>query len=109
MKLRFEEGGLLDDDYKVLLDVAERNRRVLDYFSILSKLENKPSQKLRQDDLRVFEQMSGRAARLWYITGCHMAQRIEQECGVETLRNLVKKGYDEFFETYRNLENPSTI
>jgi hypothetical protein len=53
--------------------------------------------------------MSGRATRLWYITGCHMAQRIEQECGVETLRNLVKKGYDEFFETYRNLENPSTI
>jgi hypothetical protein len=109
MKLRLEEGGLLDDDYKVLLDIAERNRRVRDYFNILSKLENKPSQELRQEDLQVLEQMSGRATRLWYITGCHMAQRIEQECGVETLRNLVKKDCNEFFETYRNLENPSTI
>lgn len=109
MKLRLEEGGLLADDYKVLLDVAERNRRIRDYFNILSKLENKPGQELRQEDIQVFEQMSGRATRLWYIAGCHMAQRIEQECGVETLRNLVKKGYDEFFETYRNLENPSTI
>jgi hypothetical protein len=109
MKLRLEEGGLLDDDYKVLLDIAERSRRVRDYFNILSKLENKSSQELRQEDLQVLEEMSGRATRLWYITGCHMAQRIEQECGVETLRNLVKKGYNEFFETYRNLENPSTV
>ena len=109
MKLRLKEGGVLNDDYRVLLNIAERNKRVRNYFSILTKLENKPRQKLRQADLQVLEQMSGRATRLWYITGCHMAQRIEQEWGLDTLRNLVKKGFDEFLETYRNLENPSTI
>ena len=49
--------------------------------------------------------MSGRTTRLWYITGCHMAQRIEEERGVETLRQLVKRGPQEFFETYRTLRD----
>jgi hypothetical protein len=109
MNLRLEEDGLLDNDYRVLLNYGERHRRVRDYFDLLSRLENRRIQELHEEDLQVFEQMSGRTTRLWYITGCHMAQRIEQECGVEMLRNLVKRGHQEFFETYRNLENPSML
>jgi hypothetical protein len=109
LRLRVEEGGLLDGDYKVLLDGVERKRRVRDYFRVLSRLENRRSQELREEDFQVFEDMSGRTTRLWYVTGCHMAQRIEQEYGVEMLRNLVKRGCEEFFKTYRNLENPLAL
>ena len=105
MKLRLEEGGLLDNDYKVLLNDAERNRRVRDYFTVLSRLESRRSKDLREEDFQVLEQMSRRTTRLWYITGCHMAQKIGQEYGVEMLRNLVKRGYQEFFETYGDFEN----
>lgn len=49
MKLRLEQGGLLDNDYKVLLAEVERNRRVHDYFGILSKLEKSRSQELRKE------------------------------------------------------------
>ncbi len=38
--------------------------------------------------------------RLWYITGCYMAQKIEEKRGTEELKALVKKGSAEFFETY---------
>jgi hypothetical protein len=109
MRLRVEEGGLLDGDYKVLLNDVERKRRVRDYFRVLSRLENRRSQELREEDFQVFEDMSGRTTRLWYVTGCHMAQRIEQEYGVEMLRNLVKRGSEEFFKTYRNLESPLAL
>jgi hypothetical protein len=109
MKLRLEEGGLLDGDYKVLLNDVERNKRVRDYFSVLSRLEISRSQRLHGQGSQVFEQMSGRTTRLWYVTGCHMAQRIEQEFGVEMLRKLVERGHQEFFETYRSLENPPAI
>lgn len=109
MRLRVEEGGLLDNDYKVLLNDVERKRRVHEYFSVISRLENRRSQELREEDLQIFDEMSGRTTRLWYVTGCHMAQRIEQECGVETVRNLVKRGHEEFFKTYRNIENPLAL
>jgi len=105
MKLRFEEGGLLDNDYKILLDEMERNKRIHDYFGILSRLESSRSQELHNEDFQVMDQMSGRPTRLWYITGCHMAQRIEEIHGVETLRQLVKMGPEEFFQTYRDLKH----
>jgi hypothetical protein len=108
MKLRLKQGGLLDNDYQTLLNPAETKRRVRQYFRILSKLENKSSQTVQKEDLRILNQMSRRPKRLWYMTGCYMAQKIEQKCGIETLRNLVKEGHQEFFETYRNLENPLT-
>jgi hypothetical protein len=73
---------------------------------VLSRLENRRSQELCKDDFQVFDDMSGRTTRLWYVIGCHMAQKIERECGVKTLRHLVKRGCKEFFKTYRSLEVP---
>jgi hypothetical protein len=105
-RLRVGEGGLLDGDYQILLNDDERKRRVRDYFNMLSRLENRRSQKLRKEDFQVFDDMSGKTTRLWYVTGCHMAQKIERECGVETLRHLVKRGCEEFFKAYRCLEDP---
>lgn len=107
MKLRLKEDGLLDNDYKVLLNEVERNKRVHDYFSILSKLEKSRSQELHEEDFQILEQMSGTGTRLWYVAGCHMAQEIEKERGLQTLRQLVKRGPQEFFETYWDIRDSS--
>jgi len=106
LKMRLQDHGLLDNDYKVLMNETERNRRVNEYFTILSRLQSKRNQPLHEEDFQVLEQMSGKTTRLWYITGCHMAQKILQELEAETLRNLVKTGSKEFFKTYKKLENP---
>jgi hypothetical protein len=99
-RLRISEGGLLDNDYKILLNNAERTKRVNQYFRLLSKLESNLNKKVDESYFQVFEKMSGKKTRLWYITGCHMAQEIEKRHGIETLRKLVKQGSEEFFNTY---------
>lgn len=100
LKLRILEGSLLDNDYKTLLNDAERARRVGHYFRLISKLENNLDKEVNESRLQILEKMSGKETRLWYITGCHMAQEIEKRRGIETLRNLVKQGSEEFFDTY---------
>jgi hypothetical protein len=108
-KLRIKEGGLLANDYKVLLNEDERNARVHDYFTLLSRLENEPNRELRKEDYQILENMSARPRRLWYIAGCHMALKIEEQCGIATLQNLVKKGPEQFFRTYRQIQNPLSL
>ena len=100
LKLRILEGGLLDNDYRILLNNAERTRRVKHYFRLLGKLKSNLNNEANESRLQVFEKMSGKETRLWYITGCHMAQEIERRQGVETLRKLVKQGSEKFFDTY---------
>lgn len=100
LRLRTLENGLLDNDYRILLNNTERTRRVSQYFRLFRKLETNLSKKIGKSYFQVFEEMSGKETRLWYITGCHMAQEIEKHKGVETLRKLVKQGSEEFFETH---------
>ena len=76
LKLRILEGGLLDNDYKILLNDAERVRRVGHYFRLVSKLESNLDKEVNESRLQILEKMSGKETRLWYITGCHMAQEI---------------------------------
>ena len=101
LRLRVAEGGLLDKDYKVLFDDAEKSKRISAYFYLLSTLEEAPSRDLQSADFGIFDQMSGPTTRLWYIAGCHMAQTIGAEYGEETLRELVKKGHEDFFKAYK--------
>jgi hypothetical protein len=98
-RLRVSENGLLDNDYRILLNKTEKAKRVDRYFEIVAKLESNLTE-LDEPPYRVFEEMSARDARLWYIAGCHMAQEIERCYGIETLRNLVEKGSEEFFKIY---------
>ena len=102
-RLRVSEDGLLDNDYKTLLNNAERTKRVNRYFKIFNKLQNNRKKSIRNPHSPILNIMSGRKTRLWYVTGCHMAQKIEQRCGMETVRKLVKQGSDEFFNTYMEL------
>jgi hypothetical protein len=99
-RLRVSEDGLLDNDYRTLLNDAERTKRVNNYFKILNRLENNLEKKIDKPYVSVFDSMSGQKTRLWYITGCHMAQEIEKRRGIETLRKLVKEGSEGFFSTY---------
>jgi hypothetical protein len=109
LRLRILEDGLLDNDYKTLLNNTKKGERVNHYFRLVKKLENNQNKKA-EDYTRVFkrmsEKMSGKETRLWYITGCHMAQEIEKHEGIETLRDLVKRGSQEFFDTYLELADP---
>ncbi|HVP27388.1 MAG TPA: DUF5700 domain-containing putative Zn-dependent protease [Candidatus Bathyarchaeia archaeon] len=100
LRLRMSEGGLLDNDYKVLLNDAERARRIDEYFRLFDKFKGDLNKKVDEPPTRVFDKMSGKETRLWYITGCHMAREIEKRHGVEALRNLVKQGSEAFFTTY---------
>jgi hypothetical protein len=102
LKLRILERGLFDNDYKVLLNDKEKAKRVKHYFRLLNKLEN--DSKVDELHHQIFEEMSGKETRLWYVTGCHMAQEIEKRHGVETLRKLVKQGSEDFFDTYLELQ-----
>jgi hypothetical protein len=102
---RLKEGGLEDDDYRVLLDDGKRRARVRQYFKLLSRLEKEPNRQLRQGDPRLGD-FSAKPGRLWYVAGGHMALRIEERCGVRMLQDIVKSGPEKFFETYGRLEDP---
>jgi len=104
LRLRIQESGLLDNDYRVLLNNAERAKRVSHYFRLLGELESDLNS-VNGSRLKIFEEMSGKETRLWYITGCHMAQEIENRLGTETLRKLVQQGSEEFFDTYLQLRD----
>jgi len=100
LRLRISQGGTLDGDYRTLLDDAETARRVNQYFKILGDIESDLNKALEECDFQVFEEMSRKNTRLWYITGCHMAQEIEKRFGIEMLRKLVEQGSREFFNKY---------
>lgn len=100
-RLRTAEDGLGDPDYVALLDPKERDRRVCVYFEKLARLKSSPDTVITPEDLEIYNEFSGKPLRLWYVAGCHMAQTIEKTRGVESLRELVRKGYAAFFEAYR--------
>jgi hypothetical protein len=54
---------------------------------------------LHEDDWNVLEKMSNRN-RLWYVTGAHMAQLINNKLGHETLVETIRQGPDYFFKMY---------
>jgi len=106
LRLRIAEHGLLDNDYRVLLNDGEKIKRVRQYFKLLVPLEKDPEEKIEGSVEHLYNMMSGRKTRLWYITGCHMAQEIEKHLGLEPLRNLVKQGSAAFFNTYLETAHP---
>ncbi len=100
LRLRTEEDGLGDPDYIALADPVQRQRRIRAYFTKLEHLESFPDRKVAEGDLDIYGEFSEKPTRLWYITGCHMAQSIEESRGRNSLRELVRIGCDEFFNTY---------
>ena len=103
--LRMKEGGLLDSDYKLLLDERKTLSRVQAYFKLLSGLEREPDRSIRPEDYGVLDAFSRRPKRLWYVAGGYMALRIEEQSGSRSLGGLVKEGPEAFFEAYTRAEN----
>ena len=99
--MRVREGGLLDEDYRVLSDEEETLRRVRKYFEVLSELEKHPEGEAKGLIPDVYDRLSCRLLRFWYITGCHMALTIESVYGPDELCVLVEKGCDAFFKRYQ--------
>lgn len=105
LRRRLSEGGLFDNDYKVLLNDADKTDRLRRYFRIFDEISSEPDKEIGEDDFQVFEVMSAKETRLWYIAGCHMALEIEKQYGTKMLRELVKQGSESFFETYLKIQS----
>jgi len=105
---RVKEGGLADDDYKVLLNDVKRKARVREYFELISRLENEPNRLVRLGDPQL-DDFSAKPGRLWYVAGGHMALTIEEACGIRALQDLVKSGPKKFFVAYGRLEDPLSL
>jgi len=86
-------------DYQLFLDEKARKKRVSEYFDILTNLEVRGDASLQEEDWRVLGRMSDRN-RLWYVTGAHMAQLIEEKLGHDTLVETIRMGPDYFFKMY---------
>ena len=107
--LRMKENGLQDADYEALLNEKETEARVHSYFSTLTSLENEPNRKLQREDYGIVDNFSSRPKRLWYVTGGHMALEIEERYGTAKLRKFVRDGYQAFFKTYAQIEDPLSL
>ena len=90
---------LRNRDYQLFLDDKARNKRLSEFFDVLTDLEIRGAKPLHENDWKVLDRMSGRD-RLWYVAGAHMAQMIETKFGRETLNETIRLGPDDFFKKY---------
>ncbi len=98
---RLQENGLHHEDYPILLDPKQREIRIREYFTLLNSLIHESPRPLMPQDFEIFEVMSGSPKRLWYITGAHMAQTIDELYGRNQLLQTVIDGPTSFFSVYQ--------
>lgn len=65
----------------------------------MKDLECAPERAITKEDFELLKRISG-GPRLWYITGAHMAQTIDEKLGRDTLIQTIINGADNFFEIY---------
>ena len=99
LKGRKAAGALNNRDYQLLLDDNARKKRVSKFFDILTDLEFRSSSPIHERDLKILEVMADKD-RLWYITGAHMAEVIDNSLGREMLNETIRVGPDDFFNKY---------
>lgn len=104
LRRRIQENGLQHEDYPALLNPNERQDRVQQYFDLVTALAQEPNRLLTKADLKIFEIMSGMKKRLWYITGAHMAQSIDEKLGRKELVQTIVNGPETFFKAYETLQ-----
>jgi hypothetical protein len=90
------------EDYQTFLDKKQRNKRVSEYFNLLTRLDMKMGYSVSEKELQILDQMSGRK-RLWYIAGAHMAETIDKQSGREVLNETIRLGHDNFFQMYHEV------
>ena len=103
LQRRLRENGLKHRDYPVLLDKMEKERLVRKYFEIVAEIERSEDREIVEKDWDLLRQMSD-IYRLWYITGAHMAQVIDEKLGREKLIQTIIDGPERYYQTYLSLE-----
>ncbi len=104
LQRRLNDQELTHEDYVALLNPTERTKRVHRFFDIYNTLMRTPNRSLQENDLEVFDIMSGQQQRLWYVTGAHMAQTIDKTLGRDTLIQTISAGPASFFTTYNQAQ-----
>ena len=105
LKRRLNEQVLTHEDYAVLLNPTECEKRVQRFFDIYNNLITTPNRPLQPRDFELFDIMSRPHQRLWYITGAHMAREIELHLGRDILLQTVTAGPESFFLTYDQIHD----
>ncbi|MFX1566426.1 MAG: DUF5700 domain-containing putative Zn-dependent protease [Promethearchaeota archaeon] len=103
LRRRLNDQVLTHEDYTVLLDPLECEKRVQRFFDIYTNLRTTPNRPLVDRDLELFDIMSRSHQRLWYIAGAHMAREIDLQLGREMLLQTIIGGPESFFLTYDQL------
>lgn len=101
LEKRIIANALYNQDYKLLLDDQAKEKRVSEYFDIFTKLETQDIGPLQENDWEIIDKMSSRD-RLWYVTGAHMAQYIDEKLGRDSLNETIQLGPDDFFKKYHD-------
>ncbi|MCP4605041.1 MAG: hypothetical protein GY847_31715 [Proteobacteria bacterium] len=105
-RARHRSGALTaDSDYIALDDSDTMTACEKAFFQILNEIKNSPKRPLKKEDWALLDKMSG-GDRLWYRVGAMMARTIKKKYGLDTLRQIVKSGPDEYFDTYDKIRQP---
>lgn len=96
---RIEIQQIDDYDYQILLDSAALNKKIEQFNSIITYMDENIDKKLTSEILKnVLGQCSG--DRLFYNVGCYIGLKIEEKHGRSKIKELVKQGHEKYFETY---------
>lgn len=100
---RLETDCQRHEDYEALLDDHIVEQRFNEYTSLVSELEKKEDRAIKELDFSIFEPMTVKGKRLWYVAGAFMAKKIDEELGREALNSTIKSGPDNFFALFNSI------
>lgn len=87
-------------DYEVLNNKKKRTESAEEYFEIYDKFKYANNLLIEESDFEILDIMSGKNKRLWYITGAHIAEKIDKRLGRAELNQTIINGPKSFFEKY---------
>ncbi|MHA1199222.1 MAG: DUF5700 domain-containing putative Zn-dependent protease [Candidatus Heimdallarchaeaceae archaeon] len=102
-EIREKESQISFFDYEVLFDVEKLTESNKQYFELYDKYRYSKNLMIEESDLDVFEIMSGKEKRLWYVTGAHIAEGIDRMLGRGELNQTIVNGPNTFFEKFFKL------
>ncbi len=103
LRRRLETRCIGHEDYSALMDEEIAKQRKVQYFDLVQELERTSDRTITDDDFEIFEPMSAKGKRLWYVTGAYMAKSIDEKLGREALIDTIRQGPDSFFDIYNSV------
>ena len=103
LRKRVEAECIIHEDYSALMDEEIAEQRSIQYFDLVSEFEKLSDRAITDDDFEIFEPMSAKGKRLWYVTGAYMAKMIDERLGRKELIDTIRQGPNSFFDLYYSL------